>query len=145
VSVDTVVQGVLVPAATAVTLIALLYTALLRGKIYLSRHVAEIRASYEREIAQAAQEIDDVRHDRDERVAEVRADREKRLSEVTEERDFYRQALMLSRETIRIQTEQIGELVDGVRTSHVALESIARAGGALPHTEEVPDGRAPGE
>lgn len=153
--------------ATAVTAATLLVGALIaqsQGKLYFKSQVDEIREDRDTRIAEARADRDtrvkaaearaeearadkdariaEVRADRDARIVEVVADRGVRIAELVEERDDLKEALAITRATLFMQTEQLNDVLEASKTSHVALQSIARAGGALTDRESQDDTRA---
>lgn len=105
---------------TAVTLVIALLIGQSRGWLYVKPQVDQMRKDM-------ADRIDEARKDRDRRVEEVIADRAVRIAELVEERDDLREAARVLRETLRIQAEQMSDVVDVNRTSQAALQSIVRA------------------
>lgn len=130
------INSVAAGGITAVGLVVLLYFAQMRGHLYFKpqwdekvldhkSRLAELRIAKELRVAE-------VEVDRERRVMEIQEDRGVRIAELAEERDHLREALVVTRETLRMQTEQMADVLDATKTGHVALQSIARAGGDLP-------------
>jgi len=134
-----------VTGITGVGLVVLLYIGQTRGWWYVKPQVDDMRKAWEARIEEARHDRDvrveevrrdlesrlaEVRQDRDARIAEIQRAYEKRLEEAALERDHYREAVSVGQEAQRVMLAQMEDLIDANRTSHAALESIARAGGA---------------
>lgn len=99
--------------ATAITAVSLFIGAVIsqwRGWLYFRPQVEEIRKGY------------------DKQLSDVREDREARIGELAEERAWLRDANNTLTQAHLMALAQIDELLDANRTTHTALQSIAREG-----------------
>lgn len=84
-------DSVLATGVTAVTLVILLYSAQLRGWVYFKPQVEEIRKDRDARVAEARADRDArvsrAEADRDARVAAANADRDARVAEARQDRD----------------------------------------------------------
>jgi len=110
-------DGLVPTGVTAVSLIVLLYFSQLRGWIYFKPQVDEIRKDRDERLAE-------VRADSATRVAEAREDRDARVKDKERENAYLWEALNLSetgRRTVVAQTERI---LEGLETSAQVIRAI---------------------
>jgi hypothetical protein len=110
-------DGLVPTGVTAVSLVVLLYFSQLRGWIYFKPQVEEIRKDRDTRLAE-------VRADRDSRVAEAREDRDARVADKERENQSLWEALNLSESGRRTVVAQNERLLDGLETTAAVVRAI---------------------
>lgn len=110
--------GLPATGVTAVTLVVLLFVGLQRGLLYTGKQVSDMRTDFENRIAEHR-----------DRVQEIREDRDARLAEKTEEMLRWRDAYAAAENGREVAAAQSEKLLQGLETTMAVVQAIPMPGG----------------